>query len=50
MRTSVLALAASDKDISQATNVGNALRAIVKSNNEIRVASPNSPAIQMTRE
>ena len=27
MRTSVLALAASDKDISQATNVGNALQA-----------------------
>ncbi|MBY3034401.1 methyl-accepting chemotaxis protein [Rhizobium leguminosarum] len=37
MRTSVLALATSDKDISQATNVGNALRAIVNSNNEIRV-------------
>ncbi|TAW18158.1 methyl-accepting chemotaxis protein [Rhizobium ruizarguesonis] len=37
MRTSVLALAASDKDISQATNVGNELRAIVNSNNEIRV-------------
>lgn len=37
MRTSVLALAASDKDISQATNVGNALRSIVNSNNEIRV-------------
>ncbi|MBX4906496.1 MULTISPECIES: HAMP domain-containing methyl-accepting chemotaxis protein [Rhizobium] len=37
MRTSVLALAASDKDISQATNVGNQLRAIVNSNNEIRV-------------
>ncbi|TAU22501.1 methyl-accepting chemotaxis protein [Rhizobium leguminosarum] len=37
MRTSVLALAASDKDTSQATNVGNELRAIVNSNNEIRV-------------
>ncbi|NKF34017.1 methyl-accepting chemotaxis protein, partial [Pseudomonas sp. BGM005] len=37
MRASVLALAASDKDISQATNVGNELRAIVNSNNEIRV-------------